>query len=106
MALPLYFKRKSKKSNQSIEASAKQTNEGIVLLKGSHIEVIDSNSIPEKISKMRQKNGLIINGILQENILFNSPSYAASFVIGGRINGKEAWKDNKGRSLNDIEKSE
>lgn len=106
LALPLYFKRKSKKSNQSIEASAKQTNEGIVVLKGSHIEVIDSNSIPEKIRKMRQKDGLIIDGILQENILFNSPSYAAAFVIGGSANGKDSWKDENGRSLNDIEKSE
>lgn len=106
LALPLYFKRKSKKSNQSIEASAKQTNEGIVVLKGSHIEVIDSNSIPEKIRKMRQKDGLIIDGILQENILFNSPSYAAAFVIGGSVNGKDSWKDENGRSLNDIEKSE
>lgn len=88
------------------EASAKQTSEGIVLLKGSHIEIIDSTSIPEKIRKMRQKDNLVIDGILQENTLFTSPTYAAAFVIGGHINGKNAWKDEHGRSLNEIEKSE
>lgn len=104
--LNLFFKRKSKKSKKTIEASAKQTSEGIVLLKGSHIETIDSDSIPDKIQKMRKKDDLIINGILKENVLFTSPSYAAAFVIGGHINGKDAWKDEQGRSLNEIEKSE
>ncbi|MCT4389264.1 GIY-YIG nuclease family protein [Leuconostoc falkenbergense] len=104
--LLLYFKQKSRKSKKSIEASAKQTSEGIVLLKGSHIEIIDSTSIPEKIRKMRQKDNLVIDGILQENTLFTSPTYAAAFVIGGHINGKNAWKDEHGRSLNEIEKSE
>lgn len=104
--LPLYFTRKSKKSNQTIQASARQTSEGIVLLKGSHIEMVDSKRIPEKIKKMRKKEGLVVNGILQENLLFNSPSYAAAFVIGGNINGKEYWKDENGHSLNDIEKTD
>ncbi|MFT9050315.1 GIY-YIG nuclease family protein [Liquorilactobacillus nagelii] len=104
--LPLFFTRKSKKSNQTIQASAKQTSEGIVLLKGSHIEMIDSKRIPEKIKKMRKKEGLIVDGILQENILFNSPSYAAAFVYGSNVNGREYWKDEKGRSLNDIERAE
>ena len=104
--LPLFFTRKSKKSNQTIQASAKQTSEGIVLLKGSHIEMIDSKSIREKIKKMRKKEGLIVDGILQENILFNSPSYAAAFVYGSNVNGREYWKDEKGRSLNDIERAE
>lgn len=104
--LPLFFTRKSKKSNQTIKASAIQTSEGIVLLKGSHIEMVDSKRIPEKIRKMRRKEGLIVHGILQENILFSSPSYAAAFVIGGNVNGKTYWKDEKNRSLNDLEKSD
>ena len=47
--LLLHLKRKSKKSGLIIEANCKQTNEGFVVLKGSHIEIIDSDSIPPAI---------------------------------------------------------
>jgi hypothetical protein len=46
------------------------------------------------------------NGILQENILFRSPSYAAAFVIGGHVNGLIEWKTIDGVSLKEIENSE
>lgn len=99
----LFFTRKSKKSNQTIQASAKQTTDGIVVLKGSQIETIDSKSIPESIKIRRATPKLIQDGILQQDTLFSSPSYAASFVVGGHINGKEAWKDINGLTLNELE---
>ena len=46
------------------------------------------------------------NGILQENVLFQSPSYAAAFVNGRSTNGLTAWKDKEGKTLKDIEKVE
>ncbi|SHF43227.1 GIY-YIG nuclease family protein, partial [Caloramator proteoclasticus] len=85
--LLLFLKRKSRKSGKIIEASCKRTNEGFVVLQGSHIETIDSESIPPGIKERRQKAKIDENGILQENILFHSPSYAAAFVIGGNVNG-------------------
>lgn len=104
--LLLYMKRKSRKSGQVIEASCKQTNEGFVVLQGSHIETIDSESIPPRIVERRQKAKIDENGILQENILFRSPSYAAAFVIGGHVNGLVEWKTRDGVSLKEIESSE
>lgn len=100
----LYLKRKSRKSGLLIEASCKQTNEGFVVLKGSHIEMIDSESIPPTIKDKRGKARIDANGILQEEVLFRSPSYAASFVVGGSINGLTEWKTEDGRTLKDIEK--
>ncbi|WP_278299127.1 DUF4357 domain-containing protein [Caloramator proteoclasticus] len=44
--------------------------------------------------------------MLQENILFHSPSYAAAFVIGGNVNGLTQWKTKDGRTLKEIENSE
>jgi len=44
--LLLYLKRKSKKSGQVIEAECKRTNEGFVVLKGSHIETIIPRAYP------------------------------------------------------------
>jgi hypothetical protein len=102
--LLLFLTRKTKtKSNVIIKASAKQTSEGIVLLEGSEIEAVDSKTIPEKIKNMRRKPGRVVDGKLTENLLFSSPSYAASFVVGGNVNGKEYWKDQSGRTLKEIE---
>lgn len=104
--LLLHLKRKSRKSGQTIEAECKQTTEGFVVLKGSHIELNDSDSIPPGIKEARQKANVNENGILQEDVLFKSPSYAAAFVIGGHANGLIEWKTNKGKTLKEIENSD
>lgn len=104
--LLLHLKRKSRKSGQVIEANCKQTNEGFVVLKGSHIETIDSDRIPPGIKEIRQKASIDNNGILQEDVLFRSPSYAAAFVIGGHVNGLTAWETIDGKTLKDIESND
>lgn len=43
------------RADRSFEAKCKQTAEGFVVLKGSQIELIDSESIPPGIIKARQK---------------------------------------------------
>ena len=45
------------------------------------------------------------NGILQEDILVRSPSYAGAFVIGGHVNGMVEWKTKEGVSLKEVENS-
>jgi hypothetical protein len=97
--LTLFMKRNSRKSGKLIEASCKQTREGFVILKGSLIETIDSESIPPGIKERRLKAKIDEHGILQENVLVNSPSYAAAFVIGGHANGLVEWKTEDGTSL-------
>jgi hypothetical protein len=104
--LILHMKRKSRKSGQTIEADCKQTVEGFVVLKGSHIELNDSDSIPPGIKEARQKAKIDEYGVLQEDVLFKSPSYAAAFVIGGHANGLTEWKTNDGKTLKDIENNE
>ena len=105
-SLLLHMKRKSRKSRQTIEAGCKQTVEGFVVLRGSHIELNDSDSIPPGIKEARQKAKIDDAGVLQENVLFKSPSYAAAFVIGGHANGLTEWKTDDGKTLKDIENSE
>lgn len=102
----LYLKRKSKKSNRDIHATCKQTTEGFVVLKGSMIEMLNSPKIPEVLKNRRSAlldAGVIVDGILQENQLFSSPSYAAGFVLGMHTNGRTDWKDSGGRSLKELE---
>jgi len=101
----LHLKRKRQKSGQVIEAKGRQTNEGFVVLKGSYIDPIDSDSTPSTVKEAWQKAKTIIdeNGILQEDVLFKSPSYAASFVIGGSVNGLLEWKTTDGKTLKEFE---
>lgn len=101
--LLLHLKRKSRKSGQTIEADCKQTTEGFVVIKGSHIELNDSDSIPPGIKEARQKAKVNEKGILQEDVLFKSPSYAAAFVVGGHANGLIEWKTKDGITLKEIE---
>ena len=104
-----YLSRKSKKSQQLIQASCIRTNEGFVILKGSMIEEIDSEAIPLAIKELRIKckaNKEILNGKLTKNVLFNSPSYAAAFVLGMQTNGRVDWKDENGITLKELENLE
>lgn len=48
----------------------------------------------------------VIDGILQEDVLFSGPPYAAMFVIGKSANASTSWKYKNGRSLRNIENSE
>ena len=101
--LQLFLKRKSRKSGKVIEARYLQTSEGFVVQKGSHIETIDSDSIPPGIKESRQAAVIDANGVLQKDVLFRSPSYAAAFVVGGHTNGLTDWKTIDGKTLKEVE---
>lgn len=88
-----------------IEADGIRTSEGFVVLQGSHVSPIDDDTISTSLKEQRKKAN-IESGILKEDILFSSPSYAAMFVIGKGANGLTSWKTSDGRSLKDIESSE
>ena len=106
----LSLERKSRKSNTILHASCVQTSEGFIVKQGSIIETIDSISIPIGIKEKRKEalaNGKISDdGVLLIDIKFNSPSYAAAFVVGGHANGLTEWKNAKGKTLKDIERDE
>ena len=65
----------------------------------------DDDTIPTVLKEQRRKAS-VIDGVLQEDVLFSSPSYAAMFVIGKNANGLTSWKDEDGRFLKEIENSE
>ena len=104
-----YLSSKTKKSGKSINATCKRTSEGFVVLKDSMIETIDSKSLPNSIKELRDKckaNNEIFDGKLTKNYLFNSPSYAAMFVLGMSRNGKTEWKTKAGITLKALEEKE
>lgn len=109
--LYLYLSRRDAKTNKEIKATCKRTSEGFVVLKGSDFCEIDADHIKNKtsIKNIRDKcknSGGVIDGKLIKDYLFNSPSYAATFVLGKSSNGRTEWKDKDGVTLKEIEEKE
>lgn len=103
-AVALHLARNIKKIGR-IEADGVQTTEVFVVLQGSHIASVDDNTIPAVIKERRKKANIDENGILQEDMLFTSPSYAAMFVIGKSANGLTSWKTSDGKTLKSLEET-
>lgn len=101
--LTLYLTRSIKKSGITVKATCKQTSEGFVVLKGSLIDTVDADSLYPNVRERRLKAKIDSNGILQEDLLFSSPTYSAAFVIGGSANGLTEWKTIDGISLKQME---
>lgn len=101
----LFLERKIKNLDITIRASGMQTPEGFIVLSGSSISPSDDHTITENLKNLRKK-AKKENDILQEDVLFKSPSYAAMFVIGKSANGMTSWKNVDGKTLKDIENSE
>ena len=104
--LLLHMRRQSRKSGLTVEADCRQTVDGFVVLKGSRIEPKDSTSIPAAVKEARQRAGVDDDGVLLEDILFRSPSYAAAFVVGGHTNGLTDWRNDEGKTLKELEATE
>lgn len=102
--IKLYLERVIKNVGK-IEAQGTITSEGFIVLKGSQISPVDDNTVPDTIKEQRCTSN-IIDGILQEDMLFSSPSGAAMFVVGKSDNGLTRWKDENGRTLKEIENHE
>ena len=89
-----------------VDATGRMTSDGFVLLKGSKIRIDGQASCREYISETRKKYADKISkeGILLDDIVFNSPSGAACFVLYGSVNGMEVWRNDDGKSLKQLEK--
>ena len=68
-------------------------------------ETEDDETISAGIKEKRSKAN-IVEGILQEDVLFSSPSGAAMFVVGKSANGLTSWKNADSITLKDIESDE
>ena len=104
LAVPMTF------FSSAWNASGLQTDEGFVVSKGSHVKKDASESTPAGVVSLR--NNAIENGTLVgdggrykllQDILFSSPSAAASFVSGSSRNGRDTWKNAKGKSIKELE---
>lgn len=103
---PLLHLKRTIKNLGTVEALGKQTTEGFVVFKGSHISSADDDTAPAVIRERRLKVNVDENFILQDDVLLTSPSYAAMFVIGKSANGLTSWKTEDGKTLKSLENEE
>ena len=91
-----------------VQATAIRTSDGFVVKKGSILSMKPTKSCPEFVLKKREqyKNAIDENGVLQEDVLFNTPSGASSFVCAASTSGYVEWKTQDGRTLKQLEKAD
>lgn len=70
-----------------------------IVCKGSRINIAASNSIGDEVKYLREKKGVVIDGVLQEDIHFKSATKAAQFVSGYSTNGMKAWRTEEGEYI-------
>lgn len=75
------------------------------ILKGSTVSKNVSNSDQFRsrntIIKTRQK--YVVDGVVMDDVIFNSLSSAANFITGTSTNGFLAWKNNEGESYRSLQ---
>jgi len=88
-----------------VNASARLTSEGLVVLAGSTIRRDAVPSCPDYAKAAREDNREYIdeNGVLKKDVLFKTPSGASAFVLGASTNGNMEWKTAEGKALKEIE---
>ena len=77
-------------------------DDGFLLLKKSQlVDIKDAApSLRDNVKKLREKHKeKIVNNVLQEDLLLNSPSQAASFCVLSPVSGNVAWIDASGNKL-------
>ena len=96
----LYFSRKDKKGGKSEKAIGVRKEDGFWVLKGSFIHSSVADYLTPGYKKLREQyKDLIKKQKLTQNVRFDSPSAASSFVCGKNSNGLTEWKNKDGISL-------
>lgn len=95
----LYF------DHSGVKATGRRTAEGFVVFKGSQVAAKLTNSCPDPTLRNREKyaDKIDTNFCLMEDILFTSPSSAASFIGGASLSGNATWCNADGMTLKKLE---
>lgn len=98
-------------SAKGIKAEGDLIDDGFVVFKGSHARKDTTPSCHEYVISLRNKllNDEILGELdgklrFKEDYIFNSPSTAGAVILGRPTNGWTAWKDKKGRTLDELKR--
>lgn len=99
-----YLSRKIRTLNKIVEARCKMTAQGFIVLKGSYISPKISDTVSDYVKNERVCAKINSENILLEDVLLETASAAAMFVIGNSANGLECWKTKDGISMKKLKK--
>jgi len=98
---------------KGITARGRETTEGFIVRVGSQAVKEEVPSIHGYLSELRR--ALVNQGVLEDagsiyrltqDYTFDSPSTAAGVLLGRSANGRQEWKDAKGRTLKEIQEAD
>ena len=94
-----HMARKLKRWNNKIAKGNMQVADGkYILLKGSDVCPNEGKGLQDTL-RIRRNTANIVDNVLQEDVVFSSPSSAAVFMLGGAVNGWETWKTDEGELI-------
>lgn len=97
-----YYQLTRKVNGKVLKATCERTKAGYLVLAGSDLSDSVKEYTSQKIKDARAASAIGCDGKLMRSVLFKSPSGAASFVIGAAVNGKTAWVNAEGKTLEQV----
>jgi hypothetical protein len=96
--------------SKGIKASGYEDAKGFVVVKGSQLVKVETNTIHQYMSTLRKD--LLAQGVIvdqgqsytfAQDQVFTSPSTAAGVILGRTANGRIEWKNSEGRTLKQLQ---
>ena len=84
--------------NKTAKAEMQAASGKYIVLSGSDVCPNEGHGLLDAV-RIKRENAEIQNDKLQADVVFNSPSGAASFVIGAAANGWNTWKTSDGKAI-------
>lgn len=94
---------------RGIHAEGIVTETGFVVLKGSEVRNHEASYVAQAVKDLRHlylEDGTIVDWKLTRDVEFNSPSTAATFLIGSNASGPASWKNTNGITMLKLDKVE
>ena len=98
--------------SKGIKASGYEDAKGFVVVKGSQLVKIETNTIHQYMSTLRKDlltQGVIVDNdqhyVFTQDQVFGSPSTAAGVIQGRTANGRKDWKNGDGKTLKELQEA-
>ena len=100
---------------KGVQATGYEASQGFVVRAGSQAVAAVTATFNQMTGASELRADLLKNGVLvagggvlrfTQDYVFSAPSAASDIVLGGSTNGRTSWKDDKGRTLKEIQTAE
>ena len=90
----IYYCSRKPRGHGVLKAKMRVEKGKFIVLAGSDCLPVKEKKVPKDIEKMK-----VVDGVLQEDVICNSPSVAGWVVLGTHNNGWTTWSNDEGESI-------